>query len=235
MNKVLIITEGQTEQIFIRNILFNIFDSSKFSINCIKLISGICEKAPFSFRPPVPLMHFEIINVQNDQKVLSYIRDNAKKFFKVGYNKIIGLRDMYSKEYDNISSHLDKKLNNDIKKNINKTISKLENSSKIKFLFAIMEIEAWFLAMYTVIEKLNCNLNREYILKKLRFDIRELNPEEVFKPSNLIIKIYSLVGSKYDKSEGCIEALTKKINYEDFNIGIKNNRCVQLEVFLTNC
>lgn len=232
MKKVLIITEGQTEQIFIKNTLFNLFDTSKFSLSCLKLRSGNWENVPFHHNSPNSLMYFLIINVQNDEKVLSYIKENEKNFFKKKYYQIIGLRDMYCENYEKSASDLNKKLNIDIKENSNKEISKMENSSKIKIFFAIMETEAWFLAMYSLLEKLNCTLNAGYISNKLEFNIKNLNPEEIFRPSELIFEIYNLIGMKYDKSRSCIEALTKNINYEDYNIGINNGRCVHLEAFL---
>ncbi len=230
MEKILIITEGHTEQIFIKNILLNIFLQDQFSIRCIKLISDSFENS-YSHNPPTPIIHFEIINVQNDQKVLSFILENEKNYFKNGYNRIIGLRDMYCEEYTKFSNCYKEELNVEFEENSKKAILGLENHLKIKIYFAVMEIEAWFLAMFRILEKFDVTLKPEYILDKINFDIKKINPEKIFRPTKVISTIYDLVNKKYNKSRSCAEGITNNITCEDFNLGIENDRCKHLECF----
>jgi uncharacterized protein YegL len=54
---------------------------------------------PYEYKNPNAEVHFKIINVGNDEKVLDAIEENESQLLKQGFNKIIGLRDMYSKAY----------------------------------------------------------------------------------------------------------------------------------------
>ena len=63
MKRIAIITEGQTEYIFIREFLFLIIDPSKLSLTCSKSNSDRIEHVR-SYSCPNPEIHFEIINVR---------------------------------------------------------------------------------------------------------------------------------------------------------------------------
>lgn len=230
MKKIIIVTEGQTEQILTRNVLSNLFDLSKISFHCFKLLSGKLEKGRYH-DPPKPMIFFQIINIQNDTKVLSYIKENEKRFFEAGFELIIGLRDMYSEEYEKHNHSINYDTINEIKNRYKDSISKMENSSDIIVYFAIMEIEAWFLAMYKIFEKFNSILTYEYIFNKLKLDMKNINPEAIYKPSVVVEKIFSLISKKYNKSCSNIEALTKYISYEDLILGTSKNRCNHLDYF----
>ena len=138
MKKILILTEGQTEQILLKNIFLNLFLQDKFSMLCIQLKADKFIKC-YNHEPPDPIIYFEIIDIGNDEKVLSFIRENEKNYFSKGFNRIIGLRDMYSERYAHFSNCYKRELILEFEENANKRISELENSSNIKIFFAVME------------------------------------------------------------------------------------------------
>jgi hypothetical protein len=103
---------------------------------------------PYDFATPTPQYHFQIINVGNDNAVLSRILKRKEYMWNSGYDKIIGLRDMYSKDYQEMSTVIDGDVNQAF---INGRIETIKNRAKqpdkIQICFAIMETETWFLGL----------------------------------------------------------------------------------------
>ena len=93
------------------------------------------------------LFYFQIINVGNDNAVLSRILKREKHIWNSGFSAIIGLRDMYSKTYraEAKNAQIQESLNIEFKK---ATVEEIEAEAiqpdKIHFLFAIMGILYWF-------------------------------------------------------------------------------------------
>ena len=219
MRKFAIIAEGQSELIFIRSLLYRIMDCSKICFECLRLYAGKTKQIPFKFSNPNAEISFLIINVGQDEKVLSFIKEREQNFLRSGFEKIIGLRDMYSEEYMKMSPNL---INDDISNAFingwNSTIQDMSEPSKIKLYVAIMELEAWLLAMYHIFERINTNLSVEFIEKELGFNLTSIDPQSIFiKPSEIIDKIFQLVGSQYNKKEHDVEMICSKIEADDIS------------------
>ena len=147
MKRIAIFVEGQSELIFIRNLLLVIIDNLKLSFECLKLHGEKQEPAPYKYSPPTAAVYFLIINVGGDTKVGSAIKEKGKKLFDSGYDEIIGLRDMYCEAYQKRSpDNIDDKLSQSLIEGVNKIIQTLVNAEKITIYFSIMEIESWILS-----------------------------------------------------------------------------------------
>ncbi len=234
MRKVAIFTEGQTELIFVRDFLFRLVDPSKLSIECYELLAHNLSYVPFPYSSSSPEVHFFIIDAHGDKGVLSAIREREKDLIqKGGYEKIIGLRDMYSEDYKKLSPRaINDSITQKLIQSYNLTIQNMTYSTKIKLYLAIMEIEAWFLAMYNIFERIDSVLTVEYIEEKLGFDLRRIDPqEEFFKPSDQVRDVFLLSGRQYDKKERDIENITSKMELADFNNATENNRCSCFDAF----
>ena len=233
MKKVAIFTEGQSGLIFVRRFLLTIINNSLLSFECLKLISDRDHEVPYTYRNPNSELHFLIIDAGNDSKVLSAIKDREKFLFKKGYEKIIGLRDMYSAEYDRRSPRV---INDGVSRQFieesRRIILGMAHPEKIIILFSIMELEAWFLSMYSIFRKINPVLSVEYIQGKLGVDLRTIDPEKTFyKPTIQLKKILNLCGIRYDKRKDDLEMVTSKMESKDFEVGIENRRCERLRNF----
>ena len=234
MKKIAIIAEGQSELIFVRNLLIRTMDCSKICFECFRLYAGRTLPAPFKFPNPNAEVSFLIINVGQDEKVLSFIKEREKSLLSKGYDKIIGLRDMYSEDYLKISPNkIDENLNNSFLDSWNLTIKAMSNPSKVVLCVAIMEIEAWFLAMYNIFKNINSILSVDYIESKLGINLEEINPQIVFlKPSKMIDKILQLVGFQYNKKEHEVEKICSLINKDDIsNVFLKKDLCSKFSEF----
>jgi hypothetical protein len=110
MKKTVIFVEGQTELIFVREYLLKWFEW-QVDLECTKLTRyGDFEYAEYNFPNATAEQHFQIIDVGNDTSVLTKILKYEKRMRELGYDKLIGLRDMYSEIYKMRSNTYDKSL-----------------------------------------------------------------------------------------------------------------------------
>lgn len=233
MRKVVIFTEGQSEQIFIRHLLLQTMDCSKVSFRCLRLYAGREIPAKFDYLNPNAEINFLIVNVGQDEKVLSIIKEREANLIRKGFERIIGLRDMYSEEY---SKRSPSEINNSITRLFidgwNSTIQKMSNPSKIRMHIAIMELEAWFLGIYDIFKRINSILSVEYIENELGFNLADIDPQtEFFKPAEEVNRIFQLVGLQYKKKEHDLESICSKINTDDLCNAFKNGRCSRFKDF----
>lgn len=234
MRKVAIFAEGQTELIFVRDFLLRLIDPSKLSLECMELLAHKLYPVLYSHSCPNPEMHFMIINVHGDEGVLSSIREREKSLIeKSGYEKIVGIRDMYSEAYQKLSRGV---INDDISNQFiqrhNSTIQKMTYHDRIKLYFAIMEIEAWFLAMYNIFQKIDSGLTNDIIQEKLGIDLKNIDPQiAFFRPSEQVNDIFVLCGRKYSKRRGDCELICNRMDVEDFDNARENGRCKNFDAF----
>jgi len=233
MKKVAIFAEGQSELIFVRHFIALLLGWEKISFKCLKLYRGATEPVPFEYLNPNAETYFLIVNIGNDETVLTAVKDRERQLIQAGYEKIIALRDMYSEEYSKRSAGvIDANVTKGFIDQTNITISKMNNSDKIKMCFAIMELEAWFLGMYNIFKRVKPELNVAYIEEKLGFNLAVIDPQaKFFKPADDVDKIFSLVGLRYQKKEHLAESLCSKMDKNDFSNALENGRCVSFKDF----
>jgi len=156
MTRIAIFAEGQSELIFVRTLLLRVIDNAKLSFECVKFNKGGGQDpVPYKYSTPNPDVYFLIIDVGNDERVLSEIKEREMKLFENGYKKILGLRDMYSRKYDERSPGIiNDRLTKDFIKAAQTIIDAMSRPDAVILNFAIMELEAWFLAMYGLFQKM---------------------------------------------------------------------------------
>jgi len=123
---------------------------------------------------------------------------------------------MYSQAYKEESRSIDNDVTQRFINGANETlIKKASCPEKIVICFAIVEVEAWFIAMYKLFEKIDKRLTSEYIKNKIGIDLENVNPETAFfHPANQMETIYRLAGKHYDKHKGLFADLWENlINY----------------------
>ncbi len=216
MIKTAIFVEGQTELIFVRELLLKIFEYQNIALDCYTLFTDHdFHPAEYSFPNSEAEYFFQIINVGNDSAVLTRILRRENSMWKAGFSRIIGLRDMYSSEYRAIVQNhaIDKDAN---QKFIDGTRKQIK-SKNIHFCFAIMEVEAWFLGLRGTFEKMNQQLTVAFIAEKPGINLDTIDPEETFiHPADDIDAIFQLVGENYKKTKGEVNAFISHIAKEDY-------------------
>lgn len=242
--KTAIFVEGQTELVFVREYLLKIFEYQNIGIECYTLFSDANlhpEEYPFPDREQAieSENYFQIINVGNDNAVVTRILKREQSLWNAGFNRIIGLRDMYSKAYrEELKNQgvIDLDLNEEFKQNTNEVISKKAiKPHLIDFCYAIMEAESWVLGFHNCFEKIHPSLTVNFIHKHLKFNLEELDPEVYFfHPAAIMEKIYDLADETYKKSRGNIEAIMASLNKEDFELLEMSEKCASFNEF-TSC
>jgi hypothetical protein len=73
VKKIAIFTEGQTELIFVRELIFLLIDASKLKLECVELIGSNSHNVRDDFSAPNPEIYFMIVNVNNDEQLITAI------------------------------------------------------------------------------------------------------------------------------------------------------------------
>jgi len=226
MIKIAIFVEGQTEQVFIRHLVAQIIGYNDLSFNCKKLYGNCLQDVPYEYQNQNAKFHFLIINACGDEKVLSVIIERIDNLRTVGYEKFIGIRDMYCEVYKKRSPAIDEALNQQLIDAVNKRIQSMDDPDQIFMYFSIMEIEAWILSMYNLFSRINQKLTLEYIKQELGYNLRNIDPQKVFyKPSDEVDNIFKLIALRYDKHYSEIESICSKMDTTDFQDAKANGRC----------
>ena len=108
MKKIVVLTEGLTEMIFVRQLLINLIGFDALSFECLELRGQEPQSVPYSYSSPEPIVHALILNVGGDERVLSVIKERENHFVEAGYDQIVGLRDivLYPKNWTQKSCFL---------------------------------------------------------------------------------------------------------------------------------
>uniref|UniRef100_Q3AS83 DUF4276 family protein n=1 Tax=Chlorobium chlorochromatii (strain CaD3) TaxID=340177 RepID=Q3AS83_CHLCH len=232
MIKTAVFVEGQAELIFTRELILKFFEYKNIWVECYTLFNDQeLNPTEYSYKSDTVNFYFQILNIGNDNKVLSSILKREKYLFggDKAFHKIVGLRDMYSKEYRDIvkKSTIDSMLNQKFIENHNNTIlEKSRYHKKISFHFAIMELEAWLLGIQGLFEKMDHRLTNEKIAEACRIDLFKADPETaVFHPAHLINDILHIIGASYTKKKDEINKFMSYIERDDFARLLNSEKC----------
>lgn len=236
MKRIAIFTEGGAERIFVRECLLRLFDPVKISFECYELLAHNLHAAPYVYpNAPNPQteIFFMIVDCHGDEGVLSTIKEREHNLIGKGYDAILGLRDMYGGTYHKLAHG---SIKDSVSKRLMQThaaeIQRMSHCDRIKLYYAIMELEAWFLGMYDLFQKIDPILTTEYIKQKLGIDLKSIDPQlSFYRPSEELNSVLALCGRQYKKKEGDIEGLCAKIALKDLDDVITNNRCKSFREF----
>ncbi len=216
MKKLAIFVEGQTEQIFVEQLLNVLARDSDISIEKRRGFGGrdsgrsfITLSSPKENHP----VYILLVDSSNDGRVLTDIRESYAGLCEQNYSKIIGLRDVYPNAYSDF-----RKLRRMVRTHMPK--------GKIVpvVCFAVLEVETWFIAEYTHFRRIHPRLTRNFIKKKMGIDPADPNIEEKMgpmldelelSPAGYLNKIYKLVGRSYSKKKQQVINIVKVINFKD--------------------
>ncbi len=204
MKKLAIFVEGKTEQIFVNKLLREIAGTINISIEIqsqerrkfVEVIMKDIETSATKF-------FVLIYNSGSDIRVASDMKKQYKKLTESGYERIIGLRDIYP-----ISIIQKSKLQSELENVLPK------GSIPINIVIAVMEVEAWFLAEYNHFLKIDPRLTPEQIQAMFGFNPQTDDMEQRPHPADDMKQIYNYVGKGYNKSEKQLNRLASHLDYE---------------------
>lgn len=207
-----IYVEGQSEMIFVADILakYSEYNPEVCGFRCVNLRAN-----QYEYRQN-PLQgnkesdnYYQIVNVNNDDLVPSKIKDSLEDLIRKGFDIVIGLRDVYGNSYRNITKNqpvVDFGIINRMQEEASARIASTDIIVRLHF--AIMEFEAWLLALM------------EAYAQKHKIKLPELDAfvsfENIYHPTPQLIKILDAAGKDYDKSEQATTSFLSFITKEDY-------------------
>lgn len=208
-----IYVEGQTEATYIRNTLTAFYGFGNVSVDTLHLAKGartphpvICDAAPNKFF---------IVIAPGDGKVLSAMKSRYEGHLAKGFDVVVGLCDMFGREYKKRATTFDREVVKQFQ-DVTAEVMPTEYEDKVYFKFAIMETEAWILALPSSIEELlGDRATVDNIKQCLSLDLVNDQLEEIMHPTSKLEAIFDLAGSEYKKTEDNIEGLSRGLVKED--------------------
>jgi hypothetical protein len=216
MKKLAIFVEGPTEEVFVEKLLIE-FARQNSIIFEIKRLSGGkgCPRVPKILKSQALTNETDyyilIYTSCTDNRVLSDYIYEYNNLVKNGYNAILALRDLYPRNYEDLSK---------IESNINNALKRVNLPNNIHI--AIREIETWFLGEYTHFNKISSSINLKSINSKTGylFPLTEYE-KTILTPAKTLHDIYSLVGYAYKKRDKQVQRTVHSIDYEKFYIDVR--------------
>lgn len=237
-HKITLVVEGLAERIFVRQLLLTWFqyDSSRigYDIYCLHAGQLSCVAGTnMSYGSQESEYYFQIIDACNDAQVLSAILNRAKGFVNAGYELIIGLRDMYGEAYKEVENR--QVINPTVCEKFIETTTQIIDASpygqNIRICFAIMEVEAWFLALACVHRYFGINDLSQVRLNQTQC-ICITDPEQQFyHPYPKLSQIAEAYGRSYHKHEENLEAILSGITKEDITGLYKSSMCASFNTY----
>lgn len=208
--------EGQTEQIFVRTLLKEIagknniaIDESSVSGKLGNRITTLIMRDNITSQTKFYVL---VYNSCSDNSVVSDMRDQYNSLIGSGFERVIGLRDVYP-------IPIAEKLK--LQSGLNYSLPK--GSIPIHIVLAVMEIESWFLAEWNHFTKIDLSLTPERIKATFGFNPQTDDMETRPHPANDMDLIYNLVGRAYKKQRNQVNTIVSSLDYEFLYIQLVNS------------
>lgn len=232
--KVAIYVEGITEAGFVYQLIGGKYqwDWTKVQIECLNLDPQDAANDLRDFGADDALDYFLIYDSGSDTSVVSDIRERFHGHMDQGFDKVVGLRDVYSESYiDLYGRHLDTQNIADFIKDIQGPLEELDNTGFIRVRFAVMETEAWLLALGEVFHKIDNSLDADGLITKAGFDVESDPQTAFFHPYAKLEEIFISIGKSYSKHWHEIKEIVFKLNWTDFEALYNSGKCLSFREF----
>jgi hypothetical protein len=207
MKRTLFVVEGQTELIFTSKFIDNLITNAPIHIVHTKYHAGEYIKLAAKGSPIEDASHFiQIMNVEGDESVTSWIEEFIFAVKRQGFSAIYGLRDAYTGDNKKM------KVNPTALNNWADELTS-DHGIDVKITVAIEEVEAWFLAVPSFFLAYNSLLNLEAINSILGFDISNHDIELIAHPSMTIDKVLKSVNLSYKKRLDDAHKIANNLDY----------------------
>jgi hypothetical protein len=206
MKRAIFVVEGRTEQIFVRKFIEQMVTLKPCYITWENLHKGVLATIRAEGDSIQSSHHIRIINVEGDEKVNSFIKENLENFKAKDYEIIYGIRDRYTG--DRNKRLVDQAT---IDEYFEPLASKLQITLKI--IVATEEIEAWFLSVPSFFFAYDNSLTLEKLKEINGIDLSLISVENIPHPAALIDKVLTTVGQRYKKRQDDSYKITQTLDY----------------------
>jgi predicted ATP-dependent endonuclease of OLD family len=227
MKKIAFFVEGQTEQIFVSELLNQLFGEHKKMIVMHKMRKQHHNISLETFTSDEPKEYFVMIyDCGTDAKVKSDILDNYQKLYESGFNYVIGLQDFFNPQRRKRGITVQQ-----LKKGLN---FGLEQIIPTEIFLAVQEIEAWIIAEEKHYEAVLPGFQLDSINTIAGINIQTDDSMTISHPAVTLDEIYKAGGrtSGYSKNEYIVKDIVGKLDFTNLYLNVRN-RNESLNEFLT--
>lgn len=227
--KIAIFVEGQAEYIFVRDFLctWYEYDTALLGIECYEFRSNRTNDIPYPLGDRNSENYYQIYNVGNDRSVMSKMLKETPRLRNAGFQLIVGLSDMFGDEYHRTVQNrtINEEVNEHFRQSRREVLCASGYGDMIRFHFAIMEVEAWFLGMHRFLQQVDATLTPQLILQELNLEITA-DPELThYHPAQVLDDIYRLADKRYGKHESDVCSITSALQKQDYQELITSGKC----------
>ena len=228
--------EGQSELLFVADVLqkYSGYDPGRCGFLCINLTADNYDRINYPQQGGEDSQeYYQIVNVNNDNLVVSKLRKDVPGLIGQGYEVIIGLRDVFGEAYEHATGG-EPTVNRTVIEEMHALQSEAigaPEGSDCRLHFAIMEYEAW---MFALIENYVKGLGKDLaaVCEQQGIDLT-VDPEQaVYYPYPLVRKIYQACGEDYHKHGGESYSFLSSLTVEDYERLRLSGRCASFGKFL---
>ena len=233
--KFAVYVEGKAEMLFVADVLskYSNYDSQVVGFQCINLNADDFEYVQYPVQGDENSeTYYQIVNVNNDNRVISKLKQDIPNLTKQGFEIIIGLRDVFGADYDTICNKqqvIDRELIAEMYAIQSEQIR--FDGVDTKLHFAIMEYEAWMMALLNKFIKSKGG-RPEDVFKAAGVDYDSDFEETVYHPYNKVQKIYQAVNATYGKHEADYLSFLASLTKEDYEVLRLSGRCASFRSFI---
>ncbi|MDN7411448.1 hypothetical protein QZM42_23235 [Burkholderia vietnamiensis] len=224
-----IFVEGYTELLFIDKLIHEIAAKKQLAVQHRKIRgggrNGKVAKRYIELQVPAEMdgiSHYVlIVDCGGEDLVAQRVREEHASLTDKGYEKIIGIRDVFPNFTQADVPALRRAMQYAIKTKL----------APVQFVLSVMEIEAWFLSEHFHFPQIDPTITVDAIQGALGFNPMTDNMSDRSAPADDMIAAYQLGGKVYTKgsAEGTINAL----DYDHVYIGLRD-RIPDLNDLLTS-
>jgi len=210
MDKMAIFVEGQTEQQFAEQLVYDIAGRHRVHIDTMHGYGGA--KCPRQFlavtasRPSPKKEYYVLIyDSGTDSRVLPDIIEQHAGLISQGYREIIAIRDVYPLDATQIPT-------------IRSDFLRFTPTWPVTplLVMAIMEIESWFIAEHTHFSRLHPSLTAAVVNAALGYDPSVHDVQLIPHPSRDLRNAYAQAHLGYNKSRAHVQRTVQVLDYASF-------------------
>lgn len=217
--KCALFVEGQSEMLFVAHFLKTYFD---YDGNCLYIESH--ERIRNQINPlGYPQFgvnreaenYYMIVNVGNDNSTTSFINTRFRGLISSGYQLLVGLRDVYGNIYrdkDRGRHKVDPAIIRQMYEEQSAVIRTPGIETRLQF--AVMEFEAWMLALMEIY-LVGRGIDIKEVIATIGYDFTR-SPEQIFHPANVVKDVYQAIGGDYDKHSHDTEGFLSDVSKNDY-------------------
>lgn len=232
--KVAIYVEGITEAGFVYQLIGEKYqwDWTKLRLECLNLAPSDAADDLRDYGIEDAPDYFLIFDSCSDTSVASDIRERFRSHKDQGFDKVVGLRDVFSESYIELygrnynAQHIA-----DFIQDIQEPFRLLDDTGFIQIRFAVMEIEAWLLALSNVFQKIDGALDDDGLRANAKVDTGDDPQVAYFHPYSKLEDIFRSIGRTYSKHWREIKEIVFKLQWKDFQDLYYSGKCHSFKEF----